>query len=211
LATSGPARTERERHWDSVYRDRGIRGVSWYQSWPTVSVELIRRLGIPTEAAILDVGGGASTLAETLIAEGFTDVAVLDISDVALRALCQRFERDPRVTTIHADLLTWTPDRSVDLWHDRAVFHFLVEDHDRNTYLSCLRRCLRKAGHIILGAFAPDGPTHCSGLPVARYSVQALSEVLGADFEIVEHQQEEHITPSEHMQPFTWIAARFGG
>jgi SAM-dependent methyltransferase len=211
VATSGPDRTERELHWDTVYRDRGIRGVSWYQSWPTVSVELIRRLGIPMEAAILDVGGGASALAATLIAEGFMDVAVLDISDVALRALRHCFEKDPRVTAIHADLLTWTPDRSVDLWHDRAVFHFLVEAHDRHIYLSRLRQCLRKAGHIILGVFAPDGPTHCSGLPVARYSVQALSEVLGADFEIVEHQREEHITPSGDMQPFTWIAGRFGG
>jgi SAM-dependent methyltransferase len=211
MAQSANARGGSEAHWDSAYRDHGTRGVSWFQPEPTVSVELIHHLDVPADAAVLDVGGGASTLVDALLAEGFSDLCVLDISEEALKALRQRLPADAPVTLIHADLLAWTPERTFDLWHDRAVFHFLVDEAARRAYLDGLRQGLHAGGHVIVGAFAPDGPQYCSGLPVARYTAGNLSEALGADFDVVERRREEHITPTGAMQPFTWLAARFRG
>lgn len=197
-----------EAHWDATYRQRGACGVSWFQPTPGVSIELLHRLAIPTDAAVLDVGGGASTLVDALLAEGFSDVTVLDISAEALRALRQRLAANAPVSLIHGDLLAWSPDRPFDLWHDRAVLHFSVEDGVRRRYLDRMRQALRAGGHVIVGAFAADGPRYCSGLPVARYSAEALSELLGTDFDVVEQRREEHVTPTGVIQPFTWLAAR---
>jgi ubiquinone/menaquinone biosynthesis C-methylase UbiE len=171
-------------------------------------MELIRHLNPPYDAAILDVGGGASTLVDGLLADGYSDVTVLDISTAPLEALRQRLGPETPVRLIHGDLLTWTPDRSFDLWHDRAVFHFLVDEHDRRKYLEVLRRAMHPGGHVILGTFAADGPQFCSGLPVARYAAETLSDILGTDFEILEHRHEEHVTPTGVRQPFTWLGAR---
>lgn len=212
-AVPEPATTRRgsETHWDAAYRDRGTAGVSWFQAAPAASVELIHALDIPTDAAVLDVGGGASTLADALLAEGFSDLSVLDVSAVALGALRQRLGSDAGVALIHSDLLTWEPERSFDLWHDRAVFHFFVEDGARRRYLDRLHQALRVGGHVIVGAFAADGPQRCSGLPVARYTPEALSEALGPDVDVLVHTREEHVTPTGAMQPLTWLAARLRG
>lgn len=201
-------RSVSEAHWDATYGDRGIEGVSWFQAAPTVSVELIHALDVPADAVVVDVGGGASTLADALLAEGFSDLCVVDVSAVALGALRRRLGPDTRVALIHSDLLTWEPERSFDLWHDRAVFHFAVGGDARRSYLDRLRQALRVGGHVIIGAFAADGPHHCSGLPVARYTPEALSAALGTDFDVVAHTREEHITPTGAIQPFTWLAAR---
>lgn len=197
-----------EAHWDATYRHRGTEGVSWFQAAPTASIELIHTLNVSTDAAVIDVGGGASSLADALLAEGFLDLCVLDVSAVALAALRQRIGPDSRVALIHSDLLTWAPERSFDLWHDRAVFHFAVEDVARRSYLHRLRQVLRVGGHVIVGAFAADGPRHCSGLPVARYTPAALAEALGTDFDVVANRREEHVTPTGVVQPFIWLAAR---
>ncbi|MGH9106118.1 MAG: class I SAM-dependent methyltransferase [Acidimicrobiales bacterium] len=191
-----------------MYRDHGTGGVSWFQPAPTAAIALIRGLDIPADAAVLDVGGGASTLLDALLADGYRDLSVLDISTVALAALRQRLgARDP-VTLIHADLLSWTPERSFDLWHDRAVFHFLVEDRDRQRYVDLLHRALRTGGHVVVGTFAPDGPQYCSGLPVARYTTEEMAEALGGDFRVLDHVREKHTTPAGVVQPFNWLAAR---
>lgn len=211
VARRTTARGRGEAHWDAVYRGRGTRGVSWFQSTPTVSIELIHRLAIATNAAVLDVGGGASTLVDALLAEGFGDLSVLDISAVALGELRQRLPAGSPVTLIRSDLRAWTPHRSFDVWHDRAVLHFMVEDDSRRRYFDRMRQALRAGGYVIVGAFAADGPSSCSGLPVARYMAEALSEALGADFDLLEHRREEHLTPAGVLQPFTWLAARFRG
>lgn len=208
MAQSATTRRASEAHWDATYRDRGTGGVSWFQAAPTVSIELVHTLNIPAHAAVVDVGGGASTLADALLAEGFSDVCVVDVSAVALAALRQRLGPDAGVMLIHSELLTWKPERSFDLWHDRAVFHFAVEDDARRSYLERMRHALRVGGHVIIGAFAADGPQHCSGLPVARYTPDGLADVLGTDFDIVAHKREEHVTPTGAVQPFTWLAAQ---
>jgi SAM-dependent methyltransferase len=204
-----PVKTPGEEHWDAAYAARGTTGVSWFQPTATVSIRAIRRLGVSRDAAIIDVGGGASALVEALIDDGWRDVTVLDLSGVALDVLRARVGEHAPVTTIHADLLRWEPPRRFDVWHDRAVFHFLVDEVDRSRYLDTLHRALRPGGFVVIGTFAPDGPQQCSGLPVARYGPDDLREMLGPGFAPVETEHEVHVTPAGVAQPFTWLTARF--
>lgn len=205
---SATARGDKAPHWDDAYRERGSAGVSWFQPTPTRSIELIRRLNLAIGAAIIDIGGGTSGLVDALLADGFRDLSVLDVSEVALEEVRQRLGVAAPVELIHGDLLLWAPERHFDLWHDRALFHFLVEEAERRAYLQALRGALRSGGFIIVGTFAADGPEYCSGLPVARYSGAELAEVLGPDFEILEEAREEHVTPAGVIQPFTWLVAQ---
>ncbi|HXY28680.1 MAG TPA: class I SAM-dependent methyltransferase [Acidimicrobiales bacterium] len=199
---------ERATHWDAAYRSRGVEGVSWFEATPTVSLELIGRLGIEASAAVLDVGGGASSLVDHLMAAGFVDVTVLDVSEVALDMGRRRVGDRPEVSWLHQDVLVWQPDRRFGLWHDRAVFHFLTEEADRVRYLSTLAAAVGPNAGIVLATFAPDGPEYCSGLPVVRYSAEALAAVLGNRFTVVASRREVHTTPGGVAQPFTWVAAR---
>jgi hypothetical protein len=199
-----------EAHWDSAYKSGGITGVSWFQPVPTVSSELVHRLAIPKHAAVIDIGGGASFFVDALAAEGFSDLSVLDVSGVALDAVRLRLGSAQTVTVVHADVLAWTPNRKFDLWHDRAVFHFLVDSSTRSSYLATLHLALRSGAAVIIGTFASDGPEYCSGLPVARYSPEELARALGPDLEVLEVLREEHVTPVGVTQPFTWLAARLG-
>ena len=197
----------RTTHWDRVYQGSKTDAVSWYQLEPNVSLEMIDHLGLSPRTVTIDVGGGASLLVDRLLARGFTDLTVLDISAVALHASRQRVGDDAPVNWIVEDLLEWKPTRTYDLWHDRAVFHFLP-DRDVVKYLDLLRRALSPSGAIILATFAADGPERCSGLPVTRYSPLELEAKLGAGFETVQLQREIHTSPGGVQQPFTWIAAR---
>ena len=194
--------------WDAAYAQRGVEGVSWHQPVPVVSLQLIEALGVPRSAAVIDVGGGASLLAANLVRRGFSDVTVLDIAGSALDASRQRIGACASVSFLQADLLAWRPSRRYDLWHDRAVYHFLVTDEDREAYAQTLRKTVVPGGAVILATFAPDGPATCSGLPVLRYSIDSLGEILGDTFDRLESLREEHITPRGSMQPFTWVAGR---
>jgi hypothetical protein len=200
---------EPTRHWDDAYSTRGTEGVSWFQSEPTVSLELIGSLRLDRETPIVDVGGGASVLADRLLARGFTDISVLDLSDVALRAGRQRTGDPTSVKWLHEDILSWSPARRYGLWHDRGVFHFLTEKDDQRVYLETLTSGLVSGGFVVMGAFAEDGPEHCSGLPVARYSVSALLARLGSRFVPVVSRRELHRTPGGAVQPFTWLAGTY--
>jgi trans-aconitate methyltransferase len=175
-----------------------------------MSLQLIDALRVPPTAAVIDVGGGASSLADRLVRRGYADVTVLDISRSALDASRGRLADPASVSCLHDDLLAWRPSRRYDLWHDRAVYHFLVDEKDRQTYARTLRNALAPGGFVILATFAPDGPSTCSGLPVVRYSEDALAQTLGATVGQFEVRREEHITPQGSMQPFTWIAGRLG-
>jgi len=170
---------------------------------------LIESLGISHDAAVIDVGGGASLLADALLDLGFTDVSVLDVSRAALAEVRQRLGSSPSVSLLQEDLLAWTPQHRYDLWHDRAVFHFLVDASDQETYLTTLRAALRPRGFVIIATFASDGPEYCSGLPVSRYSSVDLSAALGPQFQVVESFRAQHVTPAGVEQPFTWVAARY--
>ncbi len=199
---------DRAKQWDTTYTDRGATGVSWFQAVPTPSLHVIDVLGIAPAASVIDVGGGAASLVDHLIALGFTDLTVLDISEVALTAARARVGEQAPVSWVHEDVLAWRPPRQFDLWHDRAVFHFLVDPVGQQRYLATLRAALAPAGALILATFAPDGPDHCSGLPVARYSAEDLTALLGDAFTVVDTFREEHTAPTGVRQPFTWIAAR---
>lgn len=205
-----PPRTteERARHWDSAYADMEVLCVSWYQNTPTVSLELIEALAVGHDAAVIDVGGGASTLADNLVERGWVDVSVLDVSAAALAEGRRRLGDAAPISRLHEDLLAWRPERRFVLWHDRARFHFLVASDDRDKYLQTLRSAIRDESFVVLATFASDGPEFCSGLPVDRYSVADLSQMLGSGFELLETRREEHITPRGLMQPFTWVAGR---
>ena len=197
---------ERTRHWDDAYSTRGTEAVSWFQSEPTISLELIGSLSLDRATPIVDVGGGASVLADRLLTRGFSDISVLDVSDVALRAGRQRIGDTTSVKWLHEDILSWSPARRYGLWHDRAVFHFLTDEEDQGVYLEKMRSALTPGGALVLATFADDGPEHCSGLPVARYSVDQLLTRLGSRFELTASRRELHATPGGALQPFTWIA-----
>lgn len=194
-------------HWDDAYATRGADGVSWFEAEPSTSLELIEALGIPPDAAVLDVGAGVSFLADRLVERGFSDVTVLDLSSVALDEVGARV-KGAGVERVHADVLSWRPGRRYDVWHDRALFHFLVEESDRAAYLEALRAALALGGVVVLATFAPDAPERCSGLPVRRHSADDLAAFLGAGFKLAETRREEHVTPRGAVQPLTWIAGR---
>jgi hypothetical protein len=194
-------------HWNERYRSVGATAVSWYESTPTVSLELFARLGVTTAQSVIDVGGGASVLVDQLLERGHQEVAVLDLSKVALDEARARLADDGAVTWIEADLLHWDPPRRWDVWHDRAVLHFLVSDDDRATYVEVLRRAVGMGGAFVIGTFAEDGPMECSSLPVRRQSADELIELLG-DVEVIDRGRHVHHTPGGVDQPFTWVAGR---
>lgn len=199
-----------KQHWEDVYSTKATDSVSWYQAHASVSLALIADALPDRRSAVLDVGGGASILVNDLLAIGFSDVSVLDLSGEALAIARARlgdkagglrwYEGD--VTKI--DL----PAASADLWHDRAVFHFLVEESDRKAYFEQLAKVLRPGGHVIMATFAEDGPTKCSGLPVRRYSVQQLQAEFGPAYELLSHTDEQHVTPSGNVQHFVYCHFR---
>jgi SAM-dependent methyltransferase len=192
-------------YWHDVYAHTPITDVSWFQPNPAASIELIRETGARADSPIVDVGGGASTLADRLLDEGYRDVTVLDVADNGLASARSRLgQRAGQVRWILADLLRWQPNRRYHVWHDRAVFHFLTAPADRQRYRSVLSRALEPGGHIVIGTFAADGPTRCSGLPTARYSTDTLAAELPG-YRVLHQRREEHVTPSDNVQPFTWL------
>lgn len=199
---------ERRSHWDERYRTIGDGAVSWYEAEPRLSLDLIEFVGAGRDDSVIDVGGGASSLMRRLDQRGFSDLTVLDISSEALDSARTRFARPSDVTWIEADLLDWSPERRWALWHDRAVFHFLTDPGDRELYRHLLRRAVEPGGAIVIATFAEDGPTTCSGLPVERYGPDRLLTEIGPGFTGLGHGRIDHVTPSDTIQPFTWVAAR---
>ena len=197
-------------HWEAVYRSTAPEAVSWYRPHLETSLDLIGCAAGNCRAAILDVGGGASTLADYLIACGYANVAVLDVSPRALEAAKNRLgAAAERVCWIAGDVTTVSlPRHSIDVWHDRAVFHFLTEAEDRAAYIRSLLQCVRPGGHAIIAVFGPEGPVRCSGLPVIRYDSESLKGELGTSFVMVESREELHLTPSETAQQFVYCHFR---
>ncbi len=194
-----------EGHWRDVYERREPQQVSWYEPSPETSLAWIARAELAPDAAILDAGGGTSALAGDLVRSGHTDVTVADISASAIeRAKAELGPLAERVTWLQADLRTHAFDRAYDLWHDRAVFHFMVEDTDRDRYIAVMRAAIGPGGHLILATFGPDGPTECSNLPVRRYGAEELAASLSEGFRLVASQSAEHRTPSGSVQQFLY-------
>jgi ubiquinone/menaquinone biosynthesis C-methylase UbiE len=199
-------------HWQKVYETKKPTEVSWYQPAARVSSSLIRRVAPDRSAAIIDVGGGASTLVDGLLAAGYSSVTVLDVSSAALVQASERLGGDAaRVTWLEANVLDATlPASAYDVWHDRAVFHFLTEAVDRERYVKQVRRSVRPGGYVMVATFALDGPTKCSGLEVARYAPEELHGEFGSDFQLVDSAREEHHTPTGAVQPFIYCLCRVG-
>jgi SAM-dependent methyltransferase len=199
----------RQVHWEGVYTKKGENEVSWFQENPTPSLELIAQVGATPASAIIDIGGGASRLVDNLVDRGFEDITVLDLSEAALEAAKGRLgDRAARVHWIVADATVWEPLMAYGIWHDRAAFHFLTEDHDRAAYVARLERALKAGGYAIIATFALDGPARCSGLPVVRYDPASLGKTLGRSFQLVDTRQHTHATPWGTDQSFQFSVFR---
>jgi ubiquinone/menaquinone biosynthesis C-methylase UbiE len=199
-----------KQHWETVYTTKATDEVSWFQPHADLSLDLIRAAAVNTDAGIIDVGGGASTLVDDLLAEGYRDLTVLDLSAAALHAARRRLgAQESMVRWIEADITqVELPERRYDIWHDRAVFHFLTEPEDRAQYVATVLRAVKPGGHVIVATFAEDGPLQCSGLPVMRYRADELHGEFGAAFTLLKHQQEEHHTPAGKVQQFVYCYCR---
>lgn len=197
-------------HWEKVYSTKATNAVSWFQEHANLSLDLIKATGIDGKAAIIDVGGGASTLADDLLANGFTDLSVLDLSAAALSAARTRLgSQASAVQWIEADITKADlPANRFDVWHDRAVFHFLVTAEERAAYVQTVFRSVKPGGHVIVATFAEDGPSQCSGLPVMRYRADELHAEFGESFSLASQQKETHHTPFGALQQFVYCYCR---
>ena len=194
-----------KQHWDTVYATKGEHDVSWFEASPVVSLQLIEAAGLADQTCVLDVGGGESRLVDALLARGVTCIAVLDVAREALvRAQARLGDKARDVDWIQADVTGAWSWKEVDIWHDRAVFHFLTERADRDSYKARLAKMLKPGGSAILATFAPDGPEKCSGLSVARYSPETLSSELGDGFVLVDSRRHTHTTPWGALQAFQY-------
>jgi len=197
-------------HWEHIYETKAPTQVSWYQEHAQYSLQFIQNTGVQKTNHIIDIGGGASTLVDDLLVAGFQNISVLDVSGTALQVARQRLgARADNVSWIEADITQANlPYQAYDVWHDRAVFHFLTQAADRQHYVNTVRQAVRKGGHVIVATFAPDGPDHCSGLEVVRYSPESLHDEFGEGFEIVGSTHETHHTPFGKEQKFIYCYCR---
>jgi len=196
-------------HWNSIYSTKKLNQVSWYQPIPQVSLDFIESLNFSKDVPILDVGGGDSFLCDNLIELGYSNITVLDISDVAIQRAKRRLGNNAnKVSWIVSDILNFEPKEKYAIWHDRAVFHFLRENENINKYLNSLLEGLAENGRMILGAFAENGPTRCCALDVKRYSFEDFNNLFSDRFTIVKTQNSIHKTPFDTEQSFNFIEAK---
>jgi len=197
-------------HWDHIYRTRSATDVSWYRAHLEKSLELIESAAPHRDAHIIDVGGGESTLVDDLLRRGYRNVSVLDVSPAAIEATRSRLGEQ-------ADLVSWIvgditvialPERHYDVWHDRAVFHFLTDAGDRQRYVKLVGTAVKPGGQVIVATFGAEGPLQCSGLPVVRYDADTLHEEFGVRFKLLGHLTELHQTPFGTTQQFLYCYCR---
>lgn len=201
---------DRKQHWEDVYRQKAEDAVSWFQPRPEISLALIHKASMGKDEPLIDVGGGASRLVDCLLAEGFKDITVLDISDAALLRIRDRLgQAAGKVHWLATDVTLWQPQRKYRLWHDRAVFHFLTDPAERAAYRRVLASALAPGGTAIIASFALDGPERCSGLPVQRYSPDTLAAELGSAFHLMDRRNEDHTTPTGKLQRFQYSVFEF--
>lgn len=194
---------DRKAHWENIYSTKQLNEVSWYQAVPETSLRFVQEAHLPKDAKIIDVGGGDSLLIDHLLEEGFSQLSVLDISAKALeRAKIRLGKKADPVKWIEADVTAFHPEDKYDLWHDRAVFHFLTAPDDVNTYISLLESAIQPGGTLILGTFSMDGPTKCSGIPIKQYNETSMRSLLDHAFENFHFELIDHPTPFDTIQQF---------
>ncbi|MEX3009381.1 trans-aconitate 2-methyltransferase [Hoeflea sp. TYP-13] len=191
-------------HWEAAYANTPAEDVSWFQSSPQCSLSLIRHTGLGRDEPIVDVGGGASTLIDHLLDDGFGDLTVVDVASTGLEQSRRRLgkKRAAGVEWVVADVTTWQPMRRYRLWHDRAVLHFLTDPADQARYVKTLKKAVEPGGWAIISGFAPGGPRRCSGLDIVQHDETSLGKLLGAEFKLLEKRDETHLTPSGKEQAF---------
>ena len=195
----------RKDHWEQVYSQKKSTEVSWYQQHPERSLELIKATGADMSAHIIDIGGGASTLVDYMLDAGYQNLAVLDISHGAIEQARSRLgNRANEVIWIEQDITQFSSDKPFEVWHDRAVFHFLTDVNDRSSYVHTMSSLLKPGSHAIIATFDLNGPEKCSGLDIVRYSPETISAVLGDSFQLVDTSTEEHVTPNGSLQSFVY-------
>ena len=199
----------RQAHWEGVYSKKKSTELSWYQQHPEHSLELIKAAGVDPSASIIDIGGGASTLVDFLLDAGYQNLSVLDIAHGAIEQAKSRLGRSKiewadKVEWLEQDITRFIVEKSFDVWHDRAVFHFLTDADDRLRYVEVMSRALKPGGHAIVATFNLDGPEKCSGLDVVRYSPEMMSAIFGEGFQLVETRSEKHETPGGASQSFVY-------
>jgi ubiquinone/menaquinone biosynthesis C-methylase UbiE len=200
---------ERKSHWENVFQTKQLTEVSWYQARPDISLDYLHGFQLPKSAKIIDVGGGDSLLVDHLIAEGYEDVTVLDISANALeRAKARLGDVASKVKWVVSDAAAFKPSVQYDFWHDRAAFHFFTEEEDILKYIKTVQQSVRPGGYLVLGTFSENGPEKCSGLPVKQYNEASMKERLQAFFEKVKCLTVKHLTPSEKVQEFLFCGFR---
>ena len=196
---------DRQAHWEQVYSEKSPTEVSWFQSHPQQSLELVKTAAIDKSARIIDVGGGASTLVDYLLDAGYQNITVLDIAQAAIDQAKRRLgERAGNVVWIKKDVTAFSADEAFDIWHDRAVLHFLTDEDEQKKYVAVLRRTLKLGGQAIIAAFNLDGPDKCSGLDIVRYNAESMSALLGRAFQLIETVTEEHATPRGSSQSYVY-------
>lgn len=197
-------------YWENVYLTKSPDKVSWFQEHAEQSLRLIENTKLPLSASIIDVGGGASTLVDDLVLKGYSSITVLDLSTTAMLSAKERLKSNAaKVNWVEADILEAAlPIAAYDLWHDRAVFHFLTKQEQRNAYILAVERSVKPGGHIIIATFAEDGPTQCSGLPVNRYTAEQLHSEFGSAFKFIKQEKEGHSTPFGTLQKFIYCYCR---
>jgi SAM-dependent methyltransferase len=192
-------------YWDHRYATIGDTQVSWFEDTPQTSLSLIERVS-GNAASVVDVGGGASRLVDALLERGYRDLTVVDLSQEALTASHARIGEAP-VSWVVTDIRDWQPDRTFEVWHDRAAYHFLTDPDDQQRYWHLVRESVPSGGHVVIATFAEDGPEMCSGLPITRYSAADLEAAMGEGFRVVDTLRQEHATPAGGTQSFVWVLA----
>jgi ubiquinone/menaquinone biosynthesis C-methylase UbiE len=208
----GDASPQSKSHWENIYETKDATQVSWFQQHPELSFQFIEHTGVDKAGKIIDVGGGASTLVDDLLGNGYENVTVLDISAAALQVAQQRLGRlASKVTWLVANITqVKLPHSFYDVWHDRAVFHFLTLAEDRARYVKAVQHSVKTGGHVIVATFGIDGPQRCSGLEVVRYSPDSLHDEFGDDFDLLNTTNDLHQTPFGTEQKFIYCYCRKG-
>lgn len=199
-----------ESHWKNIYSQKDHKQVSWFQEHADTSLRIIQKQESNNKANIIDVGAGASTLVDDLLNVGYENINVLDISEEALLIARERLGgKEDNINWVCANILNANlPQHHYDVWHDRAVFHFLTNEKDRKAYVDQVFKALKPGGKVIISTFGPDGPLMCSGLPIVRYDHESLHDEFGEAFELIEHGQEDHLTPDGSVQKFVYCYCR---
>ena len=194
---------EKKLHWENIYQTKKNDGVSWFQEIPTESIELIKKYSSDDSDKIIDVGCGKGFLADNLLESKFKDITLVDISSNALSEINNRL-KNQYLSFIETDILDFNSDYKYDIWHDRAVFHFITENKSIDKYISLCNNYINRDGTLIIGTFAEDGPLKCSGLEIKRYSINDLVNLFKENFELAEGFKMLHQTPFDTQQSFTF-------